>query len=87
MDSTYQPQDDYTDGDLALMDETGPWPRCTTCGWSPDWSAKPHAEFVAEDAFCTPHPVRVDPNDLAGNDERSNYAEASDAHAALNTAR
>jgi hypothetical protein len=84
--STYQPQDDYSDGDLALMDEHGPWPQCRICGWSPDWSDKPHAEFVAESTFATDHAVQVDPADLAGNDERSNYAEASAAHAAINTA-
>lgn len=63
--STYQPQDDYTDAELALMDENGPWPRCVICGWSPDWSDKPHADFVAEQTTCMEHKVQVDPADLS----------------------
>lgn len=62
--STYQPQDDYSDAELAHMDPEGDWPRCVICGWSPDWSARPHAEFVAENTTCTPHGVQIDPADL-----------------------
>jgi hypothetical protein len=63
--TVYDPHDDYTDADLALMDPAGPWPPCTVCGWSPDESAKPHAEFVHENTYCSPHSVTVDPADLA----------------------
>lgn len=56
---SYDPHDDYTDHDLALMDEDGPWLPCAVCGWSPDLTPKPHGEFVAENTYCTPHDVRV----------------------------
>jgi hypothetical protein len=63
---SYDPRDDYTDAELAHMDPEGEWPRCTVCGWSPDWSSKPHAQFVEENAVATPHTVQVDPADLTG---------------------
>ncbi len=63
----YSPQDDYTDSELAHMDPDADWPRCVTCGWSPDWSKKPHSVFVAENTYTTLHFVQVDPDDLIEN--------------------